>query len=174
MMRYSYWMVFLLIILHFVGCGNVNNKDNADVSLSLFGITFQGESQDEVMTNLIEQTDEFDYYDKERADIKRVIYCGVPFGLNLKTEQKEGITIITEITLISSHQSKAEFDAIKDGISKRLGNPDIEGYDDEISEEWEEPFYGRCTWHSDECEATLRNLHGEEGGLVVFLSPLLK
>ena len=64
-------MVFLLIILHLVGCGNVNNKDNADVSLSLFGITFQGESQDEVMTNLIEQTDEFDYFDEERTNIKR-------------------------------------------------------------------------------------------------------
>ena len=173
-MRYSYWMVFLLIILHLVGCGNVNNKDNADVSLSLFGITFQGESQDEVMTNLIEQTDEFDYYDEERTDIKRVIFCGVPFGLNLKTEQKEGITIITNITLITSHQSKAEFEAIKDGISKRLGNPDIEDYDEGIGEETEEPFYGRCTWNKEGCDATLRNLHSEEGGLVVFLSQPLK
>ncbi len=172
-MNYSYLIVYLLIILHLVGCGNVNDKDNADVSLSLFGITFQGESQDEVMTNLIEQTDEFDYYDEERTDIKRVVFCGVPFGLNLETEQQEGITIITKITLITSHQSKAEFEAIKDSISKRLGNPDIEDYDKGIGEETEEPFYGRCTWYKEECNATLRNLHGEEGGLVVFLSHTL-
>ena len=87
-MNYSYLIVFLLIILHLVGCGNVNNRDNADVSLSIFGITFQGESQDEVITNLIEQTDEFDYFDEERTDIKRVIFCGVPFGLNLKNRTK--------------------------------------------------------------------------------------
>ena len=123
--NYSYWIIFLLIILHLVGCGNVT-KNNAEVSLSLFGVTFQGESKDEVITNLIEQTDEFDYFDEGRTDIKQILFCGVPFGINLETEQREGITIITKITLITSHQSKAEFEAIKDGISKRLGKKTIE------------------------------------------------
>lgn len=172
-MRHLNFFIILLTALCFVGCGNAG-KNTTEVTLSLWGITIQGDSQDEVIRNFIEQTDEFNYYDEKRTDIKQVVFCGVPFGLNLKTEQKEGITIITNITLITSHQSKAEFEAIKDGISKRLGNPDTEDYDEGIGEDTEEPYYGRCTWNKEGCGATLRNLHGEEDGLVVFLSPLLK
>ena len=152
------------------GCGNANkNKNEVDVTLSLLGITIQGESQDEVISKLIEQTDEFDYYDEERTGIRRLMFCGVPFGLTLKSEQMNGVTTITNITLITSHQSKADFEAIKSGISKRLGNPDIEDCEDET--EIDGRFYGRCAWYKDKCEATLRNLHSEEGGLVVFLTP---
>jgi len=160
------------------GCGNTSKntaEDNSEdsivynYSLSLMGITVQGNSQDDVISKLIEQTDEFDYYDDERTGIKRVMFCRVPFGLNLKSEQTNGVTTITNITLITSHQSKADFEAIKSGISKRLGNPDIEDCEDEI--EIDGRFYGRCSWYKDKCEATLRHLHGEEGGLVVLLNP---
>ena len=164
-MRYSYWIVILPIILHLVGCGDVK-KDSAEVSLSLFGATFQGESQDEVITNLIEQTDEFDYYDEEKTNIKRVIYCGIPFGLNIEAEQIEGMTIITKMTLITSHHNKADFKAIKDGITKRLGKPDIEEDEDGI-ENTDDEFYGRCVWQ--EGGAKLRNLNGG-GGVVVFFA----
>ena len=75
-------------------------------------------------------------------------------------------TTIRNITLITSHQSKADFEAIKSGISERLGNPDIEDCEDET--EIDGKFYGRCSWYKDKCEATLRHLHGEEGGLVVM------
>ena len=150
------------------GCGNAN-KNEVDVTLSLWGITAQGESQDEVIRNLIEQTDEFDYYDEERIRIKRLMFCGVSFGLTLKSELMNGVTTVTKITLITSHQSKTDFEAIKSGISKRLGNPDIEDCEDET--EIDGRFYGRCTWYKDKCEATLRHLHSEGGGLVVFLTP---
>jgi hypothetical protein len=53
----------------------------------------------------------------------------VPFGLNLDSVQTNGVTTITDITLITSHQSKADFESIKNGLSKRLGNPDIEDYE---------------------------------------------
>ena len=80
------------------------------------------------------------------------------------------MTIITEITLISSHQSKAEFEAIKDGISKRLGNPDIEDYEGG-AEDMDEEFYGKCVWQEEGVK--LRNLNGG-GGFVVFLNSVLK
>ncbi len=165
-MRYPLLSVLLLTVLCFVGCGNAS-KNATDVTLSLLGITVQGNSQDDVIRKLIEQTDEFDYYDDERTEIKRLMFCGVPFGLNLKSEQTNGVTTITGITLMTSHQSKADFEAIKSGISKRLGNPDIEDYEygtDEIDGR----FYGRCAWHKDKCVTTLRPLHSEEGGLVVL------
>lgn len=160
------WTLCLVYVIVLYSCGNAS-KNATDVSLSLLGITIQGNSQDEVISKLIEQTDEFDYYDEERTGIKRLMFCGVPFGITLKSEVTNGGTTITNITLITSHQSKADFDAIKSGISKRLGNPDIEDYEygtDEIDGR----FYGRCTWYKDKCEATLRPLHSEEGGLIVL------
>lgn len=165
-MRHPYLFVLLLSALCFVGCGNTN-ENKPQVSLSLLGITVQGDSQDEVISKLIEQTDEFDYYDDERTGIRRLMFCGVPFGLNLKPEQTNGVTTIRNITLITSHQSKADFEAIKSGISERLGNPDIEDYEDG-ADEIDGRFYGKCSWYKDEGNATLRHLHGEEGGLVVF------
>ena len=177
-MRTLLFLSLLLLALSFVGCGNANkntaedNREDSVVynySLSLLGITIQGDSQDEVIGKLIEQTEEFDYFDDERTEIKRLMFCGVPFGLNFKSEQTNGVTTIRNITLISSHQSKADFEAIKSGISKRIGNPDVEDYEDG-TDEIDGRFYGRCTWDKDKCNATLRHLHSEDGGLVVFLA----
>jgi len=166
-MRYTNIFVLLVSALCFVGCENTT-ENKPQVSLSLLGITTQGDNQDEVIGKLIGQTDDFDYYDDERTGIKRLAFCGVPFGLTLKTEQTNGVTTIKEINLITSYQSKADFEAIKNGISKRLGNPDIEEYEDG-TEEMDGRFYGRCAWYKDKCNVTLRNLHNEEGGLVVTL-----
>lgn len=166
-MRHPNLFVLLLSALCFVACSRNVDKNKNQVSLSFWGITVQGESQDEVIRNLIEQTDEFDYYDDDRTEIWRLMFCGVPFGLNLDSVQTNGVTTITDMTLITSHQSKADFEAIKNGLSKRLGNPDIEDYEGG-TDEIEGRFYGRCAWYRDECNATLRNLHSEEGGLVVF------
>lgn len=165
-MIYLNLVILLLSTLYFAACGNVDKNKN-QVSLSLLGITVQGESQDEVIRNLIEQTDEFDYYDDDRTEIWRLMFCCVPFGLNLDSAQTNGVTTITDITLITSHQSKADFEAIKSGISKRLGNPDIEDYEGG-TDEIEGRFYGRCAWYRDECNATLRSINGDQGGLVVF------
>ena len=60
-----------------------------------------------------------------------------------------------------------DFEAIKNGLSKRLGNPDIEDYEGG-TDEIEGRFYGRCAWYGDECNATLRSINGDKGGLVVF------
>ena len=166
-MRYRFLIIMSLTALCFVGCGNSSEK-KAQISLYLLGITIQGDNQEEVIGKLIEQTDEFDYYDDERTGIKRLVFCGVPFGPTFKTEQMNGVTTIREITLITSYQSKADFEAIKNGISKRLGNPDIEEYEDG-TEEMDGRFYGRCAWFKEKCNVTLRNLHNEEGGLVVTL-----
>lgn len=91
----------------------------------------------------------------------------MPFGLNLDSVQTNGVTTITDMTLISSHQSKADFEAIKSGLSKRLGNPDIEDYKGG-TDEIEGRFYGRCAWYRDEFNVTLRSINGDKGGLVVF------
>jgi hypothetical protein len=91
----------------------------------------QGMNQNQIIKNLIEQTDEFDYYDNEREGIKRVMFCGVPCGLNFEYGQKNGTTIVTSILLLTSLQDKATFDNLKSSISKKYGNPDLEEYERE-------------------------------------------
>ena len=135
---------------------------------SLFGIAMQGRNQVEIIKNLIEQTDEFDYFDKERQGIERVVFCGVPCGLNFQSEQKNGTTVVTRVVLFTSLQDKATFDNLKNSISKIYGNPDLEEYEGE-TEEIDGRYYGKCRWNNG--EILLRNVHSDEGGLFVFLYP---
>ena len=159
--------LLLVCVMALAGCHEKtqDTTDKYEVSLSLFDLGIHGENTDDVIGKLIEQTDEFDYYDDEKAEIKRLIFCGVPFGLNLDTEQTDGTTIITNIVLITSHQSKTDFETIKDGISKKYGNPDFEEYE-EGKDEIGGKIYGRCRWYNG---VTLRNVHSEEGGLILFM-----
>ncbi len=136
---------------------------------SLFGIAMQGRNQVEIIKNLIEQTDEFDYFDKERQGIERVVFCGVPCGLNFQSEQKNGTTVITHVVLFTSLQDKATFDNLKSSISKKYGNPDLEEYE-EGTEVIDGRYYGKCRWNNG--EIMLRNTHRDEGGFLVFLYPV--
>lgn len=154
-------MLFLMLL----GCNPIRTKENIP---SLFGIAMQGVSQDEIIKNLIEQTDEFDYYENEQEGIKRVFFCGVPCGLNIQSEQKDGKTIISSIVLYTSLQDMNTFDALKNGISKRYGNPDIEEYE-EGAEEIDGKYYGRCRW--DNGAIMLRNVQSDEGGFLITISP---
>lgn len=148
-----------------LSCNPIRTKDNTP---SIFGIAMQGVSQDDIIKNLIEQTDVFDYFDNERAEIKRVMFCGVPCGLNLQSEQKNGATIVTRVVLFTSFQDKITFDTLKNAISKKYGNPDLEEYEGG-TEEIEGKYYGRCSWNNG--EILLRNAHNDEGGLFVFFNP---
>lgn len=144
-----------------------SGKDRKNIPY-LFGIAMQGMNQNQIIKNLIEQTDEFDYYDNEREGIKRVMFCGVPCGLNFEYGQKNGTTIVTSILLLTSLQDKATFDNLKSSISKKYGNPDLEEYERE-TEENDGRYYGKCRWNNG--EILLRNAHSDEGGLFVFLYP---
>ena len=160
-LSYIYVLSFLILI----SCSS--GKDRKIIPY-LFGIAMQGTSQDEIIKNLIEQTDEFGYYDKEREGIKRVFFCGVPCGLNIQSEQKDGKTVISSIVLFTSLQGMNTFDALKNGISKRYGNPDIEEYE-EGAEEIDGKYYGRCRW--DNGAIMLRNVQSDEGGFLITISP---
>ncbi len=96
-----------------------------------------------------------------------MLFCGVPCGVNLQSEQKDGKTIITTIVLFTSSQDKVTFETLKNSISKRFGKPDIEEYEGGI-EEIDGRCYGKCRW--DNGGVLLRNVHGDEGGLLIFIS----
>lgn len=156
-------IIFVVSLLIILGCNhNRTSEDNP----SLFGVKMKGVSQDEIIRNLVEQAEEFDYCDKERKGIKRVMFCGVPCGLNFELEEKNGTPTITSVVLFTSHQDKATFDTFKNSISKKYDNPDIEEYEGG-TEEIDGRYYGKCRWNNG--EVLLRNAHRDEGGLFVFL-----
>lgn len=145
-----------------------NHNSTCENTPSLFGVKMKGVSlsQDEIIRNLVEQAEEFDYCDKERQEIKCVMFCGVPCGLNFELEEKNGTTTVASVVLFTSHQDKATFDNLKNSISKKYGNPDLEEYEGE-TEEIDGRYYGKCRWNNG--EILLRNAHRDEGGLFVFL-----
>jgi hypothetical protein len=132
--------------------------------LTLFGVSMKGTNLDNIIINLIDQTDEFDYYNEERRNIKRVMFCGVPCGLNIHSDTQDDSIYIRRITLFTSLQNKNTFDILKRGVVNRYGKPNIEDVDEE---EIEEVYYGRCEWTKE--GALLRNVHSEEGGLFCIL-----
>ncbi len=133
----------------------------------LFDVLMEGKDLDEIIISLIENTEEFDYYDEERINIWRLKFCGIPFGINIDYEHKNGKFIVNNLVLFTSQQSMNAFNAINKGISKKYGNPSI---DDVAGIESDGIFYGRCTWDG----ALLRNVYSEEGGLFLFLSTKVK
>ena len=149
-----------------------NHNSTCENTPSLFGVKMKGVSlsQDEIIRNLVEQAEEFDYCDKERQEIKCVKFCGVPCGLNFEIEEKNGTTTVTSVVLFTSHQDKATFDTFKNSISKKYGNPDLEEYEGG-TEEIDGKYYGKCRWGDG--EILLRNVRSDEGGLFVFLYPIV-
>jgi hypothetical protein len=140
------------------------NEEESTEHRFLFGVLMEGKSLDGIIISLIDNTEEFDYYDDERDGIWRLKFCGIPFGINIDYEHKNGKFIVNHLNLITSQQSIKAFEAIRKGVSKRYGNPDIYDYDTG-SYEFDGLFYGRCTWGG----ALLRNVHSDEGGLFLFL-----
>ena len=136
--------------------------------LTLFGVSMKGTNLDNIIINLIDQTDEFDYYNEERRNIKRVMFCGVPCGLNIHSDTQDDSIYIRRITLFTSLQNKNTFDILKRGVVNRYGKPNIEDVDEE---EIEEVYYGRCKWTKE--GALLRNVHSEEEGLFCILDSLI-
>ncbi|MBR4380309.1 MAG: hypothetical protein IKP48_03545 [Bacteroidaceae bacterium] len=164
----------VIVSLYNVQGGPSHSKTRAELSEkenipSLFGISMQGVNQDEIIKNMVEKTEEFDYFGNEREGIKRVLFCGVPCGLNIQFEQKNGTTVITHVVLFTSLQDKATFDNLKSSISKKYGNPDLEEYE-EGTEVIDGRYYGKCRWNNG--EIMLRNTHRDEGGFLVFLYPV--
>lgn len=139
---------------------------NCQSTLFLFGVSMQGTDKDEIIRNLIEQTKEFEYCDTKRTEIKRVLFCGIPCGLNIESDEENGIVVIHSIVLITSLQDKNTFNTIKEGLTNRFGKPEIEEYESG-EEELDGIYYGRCQWNNG--AVTLRNMHTDEGGLLCIL-----
>ena len=103
--------------------------------------------------------------DEDTGDkIETIEFCGVTFGVNVQWIGSDDNKVPKSITLLTSHQDKKSFEAIKEGISKYLGNPNNEEY--EVGDDHR--VYGRVEWNKG-FSVTLRNIHSDEGGLIIFI-----
>lgn len=178
-------IIFFLFALMVIGCGSNNAESNEIISktqgknadpncqrtLSLFGVSMEGADKDVIIRNLIVQTKEFEYCDSKRTAIKRVLFCEIPCGLNIESEEDNGLIVIHSIVLLSSLQDKSAFNAIKNGLTNRFGKPDIEKYE-AGEDELDGIYYGRCQWNNG--AVTLRNVHCDEGGLLCTLESTIE
>ena len=96
--------------------------------------------------------------------IETIEFCGVTFGVNVQWIGSDDNKVPKSITLLTSRQDEKSFEAIKEGISKFLGNPNNEDY--EVGDD--NRVYGRVEWNMG-FSVTLRNVHSDEGGLIIFI-----
>lgn len=96
--------------------------------------------------------------------IETIEFCGVTFGVNVQWIGSDDNKVPKSITLLTSRQNEKSFEAIKEGISKFLGNPNNEDY--EVGDD--NRVYGRVEWNKG-YSVTLRNIHSDEGGLILFI-----
>ena len=103
--------------------------------------------------------------DEDTGDkIETIEFCGVTFGVNVQWIGSDDNKVPKSITLLTSHQDKKSFEAIKECISKFLGNPNNEEY--EVDDD--NRVYGRVEWNKG-FSVILRNIHSDEGGLMLFI-----
>lgn len=122
-----------------------------------FGIPLHGKDVASIVKMMEENVDVFSLdgnLDKERGYCK-VLFCGVPCGMNIQWKEKDGMAYIYSLNFMTSQKSKEAIAALAKGISS---------------------YYGEC--HQDEqdkiddyyCweEVLLRPVHSDEGGMTVI------
>lgn len=124
---------------------------------NFFGISLQGEDVASIVKMMEEKVDVFSLdgnLDEERGYCK-VLFCGVPYGMNIQWEEDDEMVYVFSLNFMTSQKSKEAIAALAKGLSS---------------------YYGEC--HQDEQdriddyyrweEVLLRPVHSEEGGMAVI------
>ena len=124
---------------------------------NFFGIPLQGKDVASIVKMMEEKVDVFSLdgnLDEERGYCK-VLFCGVPCGMNIQWKEKDGMVYVFSLNFMTSQKSKEAIAALAKGLSS---------------------YYGEC--HQDEQdriddyyrweEVLLRPVHSEEGGMAVI------
>lgn len=125
--------------------------------VGFFGISLQGKDVASIVKMMEEKVDVFSLdgnLDEERGYCK-VLFCGVPCGMNIQWKEKDGMTYVYSLNFFTSQTSDEATDALVNGISS---------------------YYGEC--HQDEQDkiddyyrwedVLLRPVHSDEGGMTVI------
>lgn len=124
---------------------------------NFFGIPLQGKDVASIVKMMEENVDVFSLdgnLDEERGYCK-VLFCGVPCGMNIQWEEKDGMVYVFSLDFMTSQKSKEAIAALANGLSSYYG----ECYQDEQDEM--DDYY---RWE----EVLLRPVHSDEGGMTVI------
>ena len=124
---------------------------------NFFGIPLQGKDVASIVKMMEERVDVFSLdgnLDEERGYCK-VLFCGVPCGMNIQWKEKDGMVYVFSLDFMTSQKSKEAIAALAKGISS---------YYDEYHQDEQDRIDDYYRWE----EVLLRPVHSEEGGMAVI------
>lgn len=122
-----------------------------------FGIPLHGKDVASIVKMMEEKVDVFSLdgnLDEERGYCK-VLFCGVPCGMNIQWEEKDGMVYVFSLDFMTSQKSKEAVAALAKGLSSYYG---------ECHQDEQDKIDDYYRWE----EVLLRPVHSEEGGMTVI------
>lgn len=126
-------------------------------SVDFFGISLHGDDVASIVKMMEEKVDvlTLDGELNEEQDYCRVLFCGVPCGMNMKWDRGNDEVYITSLNFFTSQTSDEAIEALVKGVSSYYGEC-------RQSEQDEMDDYFR--WDG----VLMRPVHSEEGGMTVI------
>ena len=124
---------------------------------NFFGIPLQGKDVASIVKMMEEKVDVFSLdgnLDEERGYCK-VLFCGVPCGMNIQWKEKDGMVYIYSLNIMTSQKSKEAIAALAKGISSYYG---------EYHQDEQDRIDDYYRWE----DVLLRPVHSDEGGMTVI------
>ena len=124
---------------------------------NFFGIPLLGKDVASIVKMMEEKVDVFSLdgnLDEERGYCK-VLFCGVPCGMNIQWEEKDGMVYVFSLDFMTSQKSKEAIAALAKGLSSYYG---------ECHQNEQDEMDDYFRW----AEVLLRPVHSDEGGMTVI------
>ena len=122
-----------------------------------FGIPLHGKDVASIVKMMEERVDVFSLdgnLDEERGYCK-VLFCGVPCGMNIQWKEKDGMVYVFSLDFMTSQKSKEAVAALAKGLSSYYG---------ECHQDEQDKIDDYYRWE----EVLLRPVPSEEGGMAVI------
>lgn len=124
---------------------------------NFFGIPLLGKDVASIVKMMEEKVDVFSLdgnLDEERGYCK-VLFCGVPCGMNIQWKEKDGMVYVYSLNFMTSQKSKEAVAALAKGLSSYYG---------ECHQDEQDKIDDYYRWE----EVLLRPVHSDEGGMTVI------
>lgn len=125
--------------------------------VDFFGISLHGKDVASIVKLMEEKVDVLTLNGElnEEKDYCRVLFCGVPCGMNLKWDKGNNEVYITSLNFFTSQSSDEAIEALVKGISSYYG---------EYQQDEQDMMDNYFRWNG----VLMRPVHSEEGGMTVI------
>jgi len=126
-------------------------------SVDFFGISLQGKDVSSIVKMMEEKVDvlTLDGELNDEQDYCRVLFCGVPCGMNMKRDRVNDEVYITSLNFFTSQTSDEAIEALVKGVSSYYG---------ECQQDEQDKIDDYFRWDG----VLMRPVHSEEGGMTVI------